>query len=134
MVFVVHIWAYFYQRTYTHQSVSPATDIDIYSSDYPAHVSIMIFYGFLDSMWQTYAYWLMGTMSNNLTKLAVLTGFYKSLQSSGVGLPYMNILLSTWALTAAGMVFALPVVYFRVQDHTEEEKSENARVQDDLKM
>ncbi|KAF8133188.1 MFS general substrate transporter [Boletus edulis] len=133
MVFVVHIWAYFYQRTYTRHSVSPATDIDIYSSDYPAHVSIMIFYGFLDSMWQTYAYWLMGTMSNNLTKLAVFTGFYKSLQSSGaagvwradgVGLPYMNILLSTWALTAAGMVFALPVVYFRVQDHTEEEKSE----------
>jgi hypothetical protein len=30
----------------------------------------------------------------------------------------MNIFLSTWALTAAGMVFALPMVYFRVRDHT----------------
>ncbi|KAI6124378.1 hypothetical protein EV401DRAFT_1942779 [Pisolithus croceorrhizus] len=88
----------------------------------------MIFYGFLDSMWQTYAYWLMGAMSNDMAKLAVFTGFYKCLQSSGaagvwradgVGLPYMNIFLSTWALTAGGMLFAFPMVYFRVKDHTE---------------
>lgn len=32
---------------------------------------------------------------------------------------YMNIFASTWALTAAGIVFALPMVYFRVKDHTE---------------
>ncbi|KAI9464319.1 MFS general substrate transporter [Boletus coccyginus] len=130
MVFVVHTWAYFYQRTYTRQSVSPATDIDIHSKDYPAHVWLMIFYGLLDSMWQTYAYWLMGAMSNDLAKLAVFTGFYKSVQSCGaagvwradaLGLPYMSIFLSTWALTTTGMVFALPMVYFRVEDHTENE-------------
>jgi len=139
MVFVVHIWAYFYQRTYTRQSVSPATNIDIYSKDYPAHVWLMIFYGLFDSMWQTYAYWLMGAMSNDLAKLAVYTGFYKSLQSCGsagvwradaVGLPYMNIFLSTWALAVAGMVFALPMVYFRVTDHTEN-KEESPRVEDE---
>jgi len=38
----------------------------------------MIFYGFLDSMWQTYAYWLMGAMSNDMAKLAVFTGFCKT--------------------------------------------------------
>lgn len=32
---------------------------------------------------------------------------------------YMNIFLSTWALTAAGMVFTLPMVYYRVKDFTE---------------
>jgi hypothetical protein len=37
---------------------------------YPAHVWLMIFYGFLDSMWQTYAYWLIGAVSNNPAKLA----------------------------------------------------------------
>ncbi|KAG9315504.1 major facilitator superfamily domain-containing protein [Chiua virens] len=129
MVFVVHIWAYFYQRTYTRESVSVATEIDIYDSDFPAHVWLMIFYGILDSMWQTYAYWLMGAMSNDLSKLAVFTGFYKSLQSCGaagvwradaVKIPYMNIFLSTWCLTAVGMVFALPMVYYRVKDHTED--------------
>ncbi|KAH0832334.1 MFS general substrate transporter [Lanmaoa asiatica] len=128
MVFVVHIWAYFYQRTYTRQSILSATKIDIYSNDFPAHVWLMIFYGLLDSMWQTYAYWLMGAMSNNLAKLAtspsnpvVQAGVWRA---DAVGLPFMNIFISTWALTAAGMVFAFPMVYFRVQDHTETEEEE----------
>ena len=64
-------------RTYTRQSVSPATNIDIYSQEYPAHVWLMLFYGLLDSMWQTYAYWLMGAMSNDLAKLSVFTGICK---------------------------------------------------------
>ncbi|KAG2741457.1 hypothetical protein P692DRAFT_20750721 [Suillus brevipes Sb2] len=94
----------------------------------PAHVWLTIFYGFLDSMWQTYAYWLMGAMSNDPAKLAVFTGFYKSLQSTGAAgvwaadgakVPYMNIFLSTWCLTVAGMIFAAPMVYLRVTDHTE---------------
>jgi len=75
----------------------------------------------------------MGAMSNDLAKLSVFTGFYKSIQSCGsagvwradaVGIPYMNIFISTWALTAAGMIFALPMVYYRVRDHTEVEKGE----------
>lgn len=131
MVFVVHTWAYFYQKTYTRASeANNPNKIDIYDSSFPTHVWLMIFCGFLDSMWQTYAYWLMGAMSNDMAKLAVFTGFYKCLQSSaatgiwradGVGLPYMNIFLSTWGLTAAGMLFAFPMVYFRVKDHTEAE-------------
>ena len=35
----------------------------------------------------------------------------------------MNIFVSTWALTAAGMIFAFPMVYYRVRDHTEVEES-----------
>lgn len=62
------------RRTYTR--VNPPK-MDIYDSAYPAHVWLMIFYGFLDSMWQTYAYWLMGAMSNDMAKLAVFTGFCK---------------------------------------------------------
>ncbi|KAH7928792.1 hypothetical protein BV22DRAFT_1004081 [Leucogyrophana mollusca] len=127
MVFVIHIWAYFYQRTYT-RATAPAIMMDINDKAYPAHVWLMIFYGFLDSMWQTYAYWLMGAMSNDPAKLAVFTGFYKSLQSAGAAgvwradavlIPYMNIFLSTWCLSAAGMLFALPMVYLRVKDRTE---------------
>ncbi|KAJ8581528.1 MFS general substrate transporter [Rhizopogon salebrosus TDB-379] len=129
MVFIVHVWAYFYQKTYTRaeETAVGAYKIDILDKNYPAHVWLMIFYGFLDSMWQTYAYWLMGAMSNDPAKLAVFTGFYKSLQSAGaagvwradgVGLPYMNIFLSTWGLTVGGMIFAAPMVYLRVKDHT----------------
>jgi len=36
----------------------------------------------------------------------------------------MNLFLSTWVLTAAGMVFALPMVYYRVKDFTDEHDHE----------
>ncbi|KIJ66415.1 hypothetical protein HYDPIDRAFT_174514 [Hydnomerulius pinastri MD-312] len=131
MVFIVNIWGYFYQRTYTRQSVADMPEkMDIYDSEYPAHVWLMIFCGLLDSMWQTTAYWLMGAMSNDPAKLAVFVGFYKSLQSAGaagvwradaVGIPYMNIFLSSWCLTASGLAFALPMIYLRVKNHTDPE-------------
>lgn len=98
MVFIVNIWAYFYQksvshrcnvnltnvgtivRNYTRATVSPASGyvpIDINDSEYPARVWLMIFCGLLDSMWQTASYWLMGAVSNDPAKLAYLTGFCK---------------------------------------------------------
>jgi len=140
MVFIVHVWAYFYQKTYTRaeETAPGAYKIDIMDKNYPAHIWLMIFYGFLDSMWQTYAYWLMGAMSNDPAKLGVFTGFYKSLQSAGaagvwradaVGIPYMNIFLSTWGLTVAGMIFAAPMVYLRVKDHTDLEDETLMRIE-----
>lgn len=128
-VFAVHVWSYYYQLTYTRTSDPPdAVKMDFTDPDYPAHVWLMIFYGLLDSMWQTTAYWLMGAMSNDPAKLAVFTGFYKCFQSAGSAVvwrldalqqPYMNIFISTWVLTAAGMVCAFPLVYARVKDYTE---------------
>jgi hypothetical protein len=49
--------------------------IDFTDSGYPARIWLYIFCGLLDAMWQTTAYWLMGAMSNDLAKLAYLTGF-----------------------------------------------------------
>ncbi|KAH7920535.1 MFS general substrate transporter [Leucogyrophana mollusca] len=129
MLMAVHLWAYFYQRTYTRQSILPnAQKMDIYDTGYIAHCWLMVFYGLFDAMWQTTAYWLMGAMSNDPAKLAVFVGFYKSLQcagaagvwrADGVGVPYMNIFASTWALTASGLAFAFPMVYLRVKDYTD---------------
>ncbi|KAG2343340.1 MFS general substrate transporter [Suillus weaverae] len=116
-------------KTHTRASEPPtAVEIDINDSGYPAHVWLMIFYGLLDSMWQTTAYWLMGAMSNDPAKLAVFAGFYKCFQSSGSAIvwrldalrrPYMNIFISTWVLVTAGMMFAFPLIYVRIKDHTE---------------
>ncbi|KAG1812149.1 major facilitator superfamily domain-containing protein [Suillus subaureus] len=131
VVLAAHVWAYFYQKTYTRvEAVKDAYKIDIIDETYAAHVWVMIVHGFLDSMLQTYAYWLIGAMSNDPAKLAVFTGFYKSLQSAGAagawstdaaGILYMNIFLSTWCLMVAGMIFAAPMVYLRVTDHTDVE-------------
>jgi hypothetical protein len=100
-------------------------------------------------MWQTAAYWFMGAMSNNPSKLAYftgantrlmflvqptrmfifLTGFYKSIQSAGgaigwrldgIGKPYMTIFITTWVLLVAGLIFMLPMMHMRIHEHTEE--------------
>ncbi|OCH94209.1 MFS general substrate transporter [Obba rivulosa] len=130
MVFVVHTWAYFYQKNYTRESVG-AEDfhhIDIYDSAYVGRVWLYILCGILDAMWQTTAYWMMGAMSNDPGKLANFAGFYKSIQSAGaagiwradgIGIPFMNIFVSTWVLLVAGLVCALPMVYMRVKDYTD---------------
>ncbi|KAG6849467.1 hypothetical protein H0H93_008194 [Arthromyces matolae] len=130
-VFFVHIWAYFYQKTYTRASVPPDSQrLDIYSDGYTGKIFLYIFCGILDAMWQTTAYWLMGAMSNNPAKLAIFAGFYKSLQSAGaagmwradaVKTPYMNIFASTWALLIAGLLFVLPMIHLRVTEHTDGE-------------
>ncbi|RDB24573.1 hypothetical protein Hypma_008199 [Hypsizygus marmoreus] len=129
MVFVVHIWAYFYQKDYTRQSIPPDSEkMDISDPRYASRVWLYIFCGLLDAMWQTTAYWIMGAMSNDPAKLAHFTGFYKSFQSAGgagvwradaVKLPFMNIFISTWALLVGGLVFALPMIYIRVKERTE---------------
>ncbi|KAG5642564.1 hypothetical protein DXG03_002551 [Asterophora parasitica] len=140
LVFVVHIWAYFYQRKYTRADVPPEESrIDIFDSGYAAKIILYVFCGLLDAMWQTTAYWLMGAMSNDPAKLAHFAGFYKSLQSAGaagiwradaVKVPYLNIFISTWGLLAAGLLFLLPMIHLRVKDTTSIEDEALARMDD----
>jgi len=82
-----------------------------------------MFYGFLDATWQTYAYWLMGAMSNEPRKLAYFAGFYKSIQSAGAAViwrvdaleaPFRAIFASSWGLCVAGLIFALPIVFMKI--------------------
>ncbi|EIM91984.1 MFS general substrate transporter [Stereum hirsutum FP-91666 SS1] len=140
-VFALHIWAYFYQKNYTRESIpEDSQKIDIYDAEYVGRIFLYMFFGMLDAMWQTTAYWMMGAMSNDPAKLAYFAGFYKSIQSAGatgvwradaVKLPYMNIFISTWALLVAGLLFALPMIYLRVKNHTELADEAVARMDDD---
>lgn len=49
--------------------------MDIYDSEFYEKILLYIFFGILDAMWQTAAYWLMGAMSNDPAKLAHFAGF-----------------------------------------------------------
>lgn len=51
--------------------------MDVYDRDFVWYCLLMASYGFLDAAWQTYAYWLMGALSNDPRKLAYFAGFYK---------------------------------------------------------
>lgn len=129
MVWAVHIWAYFYQKDYTRESIPVDADkMGIYDKGYVAKVWLYFFCGVLDAMWQITAYWIMGAMSNDPNKLAHFTGLYKAIQSAGaagvwradaVALPYMNIFISTWVLLVAGLAFALPMLWIRVKNTTD---------------
>ncbi|KAK0245303.1 MFS general substrate transporter [Armillaria nabsnona] len=140
MVFVVHIWGYFYQKQYTRESIAPETEkMDIYDHGYADRVWFYIFCGILGAMWQTTAYWLMGAISNDLSKLAFFAGFYKSIQSAGaagiwradaVKIPYMNMFISEWALLLGGLVFALPMVILHFKNHSDLDDETIARMDD----
>ncbi|EJD55106.1 MFS general substrate transporter [Auricularia subglabra TFB-10046 SS5] len=141
LVMVVHAWAYVFQLRYTRASTDADVDkMDVRDKGYPAHLMLYVFCALMDAMWQTTAYWMMGAMSNDPAKLAHFTGFYKSIQSAGgaVGwridamkVPFMHILLSTWSLLVAGLIFALPMLYLRVKNHTEEEDEALVRLDDE---
>ncbi|GLB36694.1 putative MFS general substrate transporter [Lyophyllum shimeji] len=140
-VWMVHIWAYFYQKDYTRppKALPDAQRLDILDKGYVGKIFLYIFCGVLDAMWQTTAYWLMGAMSNDPAKLAHFAGFYKAIQSAGAagmwrtdgeGKPYMTIFISTWVLLVAGLLFALPMIHLRVKDHTDIADEALARMDD----
>ncbi|KAG0150938.1 hypothetical protein CROQUDRAFT_87395 [Cronartium quercuum f. sp. fusiforme G11] len=94
---------------------------------YVGRVWLYISYGVTDAMWQTYAYWIMGTLSNNPRELASLVGFYKGIQSAGAAViyridanqaSYHAIFISSWCLLGLGLVALLPLLCMRVQDHS----------------
>lgn len=69
----------------------------------------------------------MGAISNDMSKLAFLAGFYKSIQSAGgaagfamdsAELPFMNILGATWGTLAAAIIIVIPVLVYRVHNTT----------------
>ncbi|KAK0443137.1 MFS general substrate transporter [Desarmillaria tabescens] len=139
MVFIIHIWGYFYQKQYTRENVAPETEkMDIYDYGYAGRVWFYIFYGVLDVMWQMtaffliqyYSYWLMalGAMSNDLSELAFFTaGIW---HADAVKIPYMNMFISEWALLVGGLVFALPMVIIRIKDHANLDDETIARMDD----
>lgn len=103
---------------------------------YAGRVLLYILCGILDAQWQTTAYWMLGAMSNDPAKLAIFTGFYKSLQSAGgavawrtdaVKLPFMNIFVATWTLLVAGLLFAFPMLYMRVKNFSEYEEDHHTQ-------
>ncbi|KAH9994513.1 hypothetical protein BJV77DRAFT_1060018 [Russula vinacea] len=97
-VSIVHIWAFFYQRTYTRQSIPPYWMMGAMSND-PARLAY--FAGFYKSI-----------------QSAGAAGVWRA---DAMKVPYMNLFLSTWALLVAGLVFSLPMIHLRVKDHTDVE-------------
>ncbi|ODV96521.1 hypothetical protein PACTADRAFT_41277 [Pachysolen tannophilus NRRL Y-2460] len=118
------------QLRYTRQTVDDdeLSLLDWTSSGYGAYLVLYMLYGAFDAWWQTYSYWVMGSLTNSSRKLAIYTGFYKSIQSAGAAVvwrldaldtPYMAMFGSTWGLLLGSLLIASPVIYSRILEETD---------------
>ncbi|KAH9816812.1 major facilitator superfamily domain-containing protein [Melampsora americana] len=110
------------QKGFDRQSV--ILKMDWSDEQYTGRVILYIFYGIMDSMWQTYAYWIMAAFSDDPRTITSLVGFYKGIQAAGAAViyridanevSYKLIFLSSWALLAFGIVCLLPILFLRIK-------------------
>ncbi|CAO3657545.1 unnamed protein product [Mucor hiemalis] len=133
IVIIIAIWigAIFVQKTFTRESILESTwvEIDVFDKEYPGYVILYALFGLTDAIYQGFAYWLMGTMTNDTERAARYGGFYKTIQNAAaaianqleaVKVPYMTQLIITFALNIVGLVLAL-LVSAKVPDVTVEE-------------
>jgi len=83
-----------------------------------------------DGAFQAYAYWLMGSLSNNSATLSHYSGWYKSIQSAaaaivwrldGLKISYKGMYFSTWFILTFACCTTFYVAFFRVQEHSTDE-------------
>lgn len=133
-VLTMVIWGggYAYQKTYTREMTSSpdfvSVDWTAGGKNYVGPLFLYIFYGIYDAVWQTYVYWLMGSLSNSARRLALYAGFYKGIQSAAAAVTwrldaqhhsYMAMFASSWGLLAGSLLIATPIVYLKVQEHAD---------------
>ncbi|ORX90814.1 hypothetical protein K493DRAFT_304583 [Basidiobolus meristosporus CBS 931.73] len=106
----------FSSNTLVRITLSNIDFIDHPSEFWPKFI-LYIFYGMCDAMLQTYAYWVMGALSNDSSVLARYAGYYKGIQSAGVviawridavGTAFLTQLIINWGL----FTLSLPFTYF----------------------
>ncbi|OLL22275.1 UNC93-like protein [Neolecta irregularis DAH-3] len=99
----------------------PSPNMDLYDDGYAAKLWLYMFFGFLDAMWQTFAYWMMGALSNNPQKLA----YYSGIQSAGaavvwrldgIGVSFAALYYSSWGLCAGSMLLTALVLAFKITE------------------
>ncbi|OAV96635.1 hypothetical protein PTTG_06050 [Puccinia triticina 1-1 BBBD Race 1] len=119
------VWGFGWDVQKDYERGSLATKMDWNDSGYLGRVWLYIFYGVTDSMWQTYAYWIMGMLADDPRDLAPLVGFYKGIQSAGAAVifridsnqaSYHAIFISSWGILALGLFCLIPLLLFRIKN------------------
>ncbi|KAK2788432.1 hypothetical protein FQN53_003578 [Emmonsiellopsis sp. PD_33] len=70
-------------------------------------IFLYIFYGAYDALWQSYSYWLIGTMSNSAAVTSILVGAYKTFQATGAAMAWRVNALHASSMTQLGMDWGL---------------------------
>ncbi|KAL6500989.1 hypothetical protein OROHE_025186 [Orobanche hederae] len=89
-------------------------------------------YGLLDAMFQSVVYWVIGALADDSEILSRYTGFYKGVQSAGAAVawqidthkvPFLNELITNWALMTVSYPLLALLVIRAVRDDDEVEGS-----------
>ncbi|RDW62060.1 hypothetical protein BP6252_11493 [Coleophoma cylindrospora] len=100
------------------------------SRRYAPYIIIYVFWSLYDGIFQAYAYWLLGSLSNNSARLSHYSGWYKSLQSAGaavvwrldgIKISYVSMYLSTWIILLGSIACTTWVAWTKVKEHSEDE-------------
>lgn len=103
----------------------PAHLLDVHDSEAAGYIALYTFYGAVDGAWQTFAWWIMGTLSNDPLVLSIYSAFYKVFGAMGAAIvfnldvrqvSYQDMFGSYWGLLAGSLVLVLVLIYKRVQD------------------
>ncbi|KAI8319680.1 UNC93-like protein C922.05c-like protein [Martensiomyces pterosporus] len=100
-------------------------------------IALYFFCGMGDAFYQSFAYWIIGALTNNNQILARYAGFYKGMQSFGAAIAWQldvktkpkNQLIGNWVLFAVSL---LPMFYviLTLKDHSEDVVPENEKEYD----
>ncbi|KAJ2738050.1 hypothetical protein GGI20_006336, partial [Coemansia sp. BCRC 34301] len=92
-------------------------------------IILYVFCGIGDALYQTFAYWIIGALSNDGQLLARYIGFYKGMQSFGSAISWQldakdvapkNQLVANWVLFGISVPSMLYVVW-RIKEHSEDQ-------------
>ncbi|KAJ2472898.1 hypothetical protein GGI02_001253 [Coemansia sp. RSA 2322] len=125
-----------YQVRYTHGPLATgeSTDyphglIDFTQSQRAAGPMVLFcFMGIVDALWQSFAYWIIGTITNDSQMLARYAGYYKGMQSLGAAIawqldarsvPLIAQLAANWVLLDVAVPLMLYVA-MHVKDSSNE--------------
>ncbi|ORX74308.1 hypothetical protein DL89DRAFT_264227 [Linderina pennispora] len=113
------------QQKYTHGPTTtgptdyPGGPIDFKdSSRAGGPITLYFVCGFGDAIYQSFAYWVIGALTNDNQKLSRYVGFYKGMQSFGAAI--------SWQLEAKGVDFmgqlivSMAYVVWNIKDHSED--------------
>lgn len=113
----------------------PSHLLDVHDSKAAGYIALYTFYGAVDGAWQTFAWWIMGTLSNDPLVLSIYSAFYKVFGAMGAAIvfsldvhdiSYQAMFGSYWGLLAGSMVLVLILIFKRVEDTLATNSSANS--------
>lgn len=132
-----------FQLGVTRENVDSMHMYDFKDKGYIGPMFLYMFYGGYDAIFQSFIFWIMGTLSNNPKKVALYASFYKALQSAFAAIvwrldamkkPYMDLFGSSWGLVHGSLIIASPLILFMITEHTDMEKDGLKEIMDDQEI